>query len=49
MEEKVFNITLKPITEADKAEFIEKIQESFGLALKEQFSVADKIGFECEW
>ena len=43
MEEKVFNITLKPFTQADKAEFIEKIQESFGLALKEQFSVTDKI------
>ena len=48
MEEKVFNITLKPITEADKAEFIEKIQESFGLALKEQFSVTDKIPSEQE-
>ena len=42
------NILLKPITESDKAEFTAKIQESFGLALKEQFAVTEKIPSEQE-
>ena len=37
------SILLKPMTQADKAEFIKKIQESFGLALKENFSVTEEI------
>ena len=37
------NIILKPMTEVDKEEFKEKIQESFCIAIKEYFGKVDPI------
>lgn len=37
------NISLKPLGENDKEEFKQKIQESFGIAVKEHFGKTEKI------
>lgn len=43
MSSKSLNITLKPLREEDKNEFKNKIQESFGIALKENFNTQETI------